>query len=103
MRLEQKKNGGRGREHPQATKDAEDTAKYPSPRYFQIHFQYLHELIEALKEQVQESNRLIAAQNEIIKHALQQSEENACAACRQMEKPNPATETYLTVQKQVAQ
>lgn len=33
---------------------------YPSSRYFQIHFQHLHQLIEGLKEQVQETNRQLA-------------------------------------------
>lgn len=39
--------------------DGEEAA-YPSARYFQVHFQHLHQLIESLKEQVQEANRQLA-------------------------------------------
>lgn len=33
---------------------------YPSERYFQIHFQYLHEIIGDLQRQLHETNRLLA-------------------------------------------
>lgn len=41
---------------------------YPSTRYFQVHFQYLYETLESLKEQVQEANRQIAAQNQALRN-----------------------------------
>jgi hypothetical protein len=73
LRLEQGKN--RRPSQKQSKEDTETSVDYPSPRYFQIHFHYLYELIEALKDQVQEANRQIALQNEIIQNLLHHSAE----------------------------
>lgn len=35
-------------------------ASFPSARYFQVHFEYLHETINDLKQQVDQANQQIA-------------------------------------------
>ena len=35
-------------------------ASFPSARYFQVHFEYLHETINDLKQQVNQANQQIA-------------------------------------------
>ncbi|TPQ27327.1 hypothetical protein ACH518_06485 [Methylomonas sp. HW2-6] len=35
-------------------------AAFPSARYFQVHFEYLHETIAELKQQIETANRQIA-------------------------------------------
>jgi len=37
-----------------------DEIAYPSPRYFQVHFQHLSQMIERMEEQLQETNRQLA-------------------------------------------
>ncbi|PPC91241.1 MAG: hypothetical protein CTY34_04735 [Methylobacter sp.] len=45
-------------------------AEFPNARYFQIHFQYLHEIIGDLKVQVDKANQQIAElQLQIQDHA----------------------------------
>lgn len=35
-------------------------ASFPSARYFQVHFEYLHETINDLKQQINQANQQIA-------------------------------------------
>lgn len=60
---------------------------YPSTRYFQIHFQHLHDAIEILKQQVHEANRQIAQQNEILRTVMEQTDELPGSASRPPAKP----------------
>ena len=85
MRLEQKNKSDKGHDKMEAPKDFKEKLNYPSTRYFQIHFQYLHELIESLKEHISESNRKIAAQNEIIQNILLQPDRYACTNSQETE------------------
>lgn len=95
MRLEQGQPTGKGHAKPEAASaDGNLPMDYPSTRYFQIHFQYLYELIEALKEQLLEANRQIAAQNEILRVVLQKPDEFPCAACQRLEDEKPPKPAY---------
>lgn len=42
-------------------KEADADVPFPSSRYFQVHFEYLYELIDDLKQQLEKTNRQIAA------------------------------------------
>ena len=67
MRLEQGTPPGKSHAKVETARDFMDSMDYPSTRYFQIHFQHLYEMIETLQQQVNEANRQIAAQNEILR------------------------------------
>lgn len=41
----------------QTVEDVLSAPVFPSPRYFQVHFEYLHEIIGGLQQQVAEANR----------------------------------------------
>ncbi|MCQ8115957.1 MULTISPECIES: hypothetical protein [Methylomonas] len=46
-------------------------ACFPSARYFQVHFEYLHETISELKQQVTQANQQIAElQQQLQAHSL---------------------------------
>jgi hypothetical protein len=46
-------------------------ASFPSARYFQVHFEYLHETISELKQQVSQANQQIAElQQQLQAHPL---------------------------------
>jgi hypothetical protein len=73
-----------------------DHLRYPSPRYFQIHFQYLHELIESLQAQVKETNQHIALQNEILQSFLPQPNPQGCMASNNANALNVTTKRRRT-------
>jgi len=75
MRLEQGNPPGKNHAKTETTGDFTVSMEYPSTRYFQIHFQHLYEVIETLQQQVYEANRQIAAQNEILRTVLRQTDE----------------------------
>ncbi len=46
-------------------------SNFPSARYFQVHFEYLHETISELKQQVNQANQQIAElQRQLQAHSL---------------------------------
>ena len=71
MRLKQVQHPEKKHGKQENAEDCIAPMDYPSTRYFQIHFQFLHEQIENLKEQLQEANSHIAAQNEILQKILE--------------------------------
>jgi hypothetical protein len=103
MRLEREKEVARFHENKERADDSDAPINYPTPRYFQIHFQYLYELIESLTQQIQEANRQIAAQNELMQNVLQASDTRHCVACKQVDTPCMIAEASLTRQNQSAE
>lgn len=87
MRLEQGTPPNNKNNKPDSAEDFIASADYPSTRYFQVHFQHLYEVIEALKEQITEANRQIATQNEILQALLQQSDLAPISSDRKPLKP----------------
>ncbi|MBD9354297.1 hypothetical protein [Methylomonas albis] len=48
-------------------------ASFPSARYFQVHFEYLHETINDLKQQISHANQQIAGlQQQLQAHSLEE-------------------------------
>jgi len=87
MRLEQGTPQSHKNIKPDSAEDFIRSTDYPSTRYFQVHFQHLYEVIEALKEQIAESNRQIAVQNEVLQSLLQQSDLAPISSDRKTAKP----------------
>jgi hypothetical protein len=85
MRLELETEMARFHEDKERVDDSDAPLNYPTPRYFQVHFQYLYELIESLTKQIQEANRQIAAQNELMQNLRQESDSRYCLVCKRVE------------------
>ncbi len=104
MRLEQHKiDDDNKHEKSKPTEQSDCALEYPSPRYFQVHFQYLYEMVESLIQEVREANQQIVAQKELMHHFLRQPEAYLCEACQRRESLNRPEEPQLPTPRQGAQ